>query len=294
MPGYAPTPIVQQQVNDCLSRWAERATGLRAAIAEQNVPKLARPYVSIEWQEEPGPTMAAVKRTEVGLPTTATVTLSPAADEWAAVVVNLARPGLLRDAVETLSEFADRYAVELQSYLFGRVLVERDGVADIVLTPVALGDLWRAEAVENASVALGVTVADVKITERVYAGLARVWVIGAARAAVKAGESTDGRGVMELTSLLVEALVEPWCREMFDSFGVRCGTPEPQPVTATSKRSNAVRETRAYIDIQISVTARFGVAPNVATALHFGVGLQQDPPPAEDAVAVEVQVDLET
>jgi len=65
-------------------------------------------------------------------------------------------------------------------------------------------------------------------------------------------------------------------------------------VTATSKRSNAVRETRAYIDIQISVTARFGVAPNVATALHFGVGLQQDPPPAVDAVAVEVQVDLET
>jgi hypothetical protein len=293
VPGYAPTPIVQQQVNDCLSRWAERATGLRAAIAEQNASKLARPYVSIEWIEEPGPTMAAVKRTEAGLPITATVTLSPAADEWAAVVVNLARPGLLRDGVETLSEFTDRYAVELQSYLFGRVLVERDGVADIVLTPVALGDLWRAEAVENASVVLGET-ASAKITERVYTGLVRVWVIGAARTAVKAGDSTEGRGVMEVTALLVESLVEPWCREMFDAFGVRCGTPEPQPVTATSKRSNAVRETRAYIDIQISVTARFGVAPNVATALHFGVGLQQDPPPAEDAVAVEVQVDLET
>lgn len=293
MAGYAPVPIVQQQVMDALGRWAERATGIREVHADTDVTKAARPYLSIEWTEEPGPTSSRLERGLIGLPTTATATLSPAPEEWAAVAVNLARPGLLRAADEALTDFADRYAAELQAYLFGRVNVERVGEADMVLTPASLGDLWRAVAIENASVVVG-EVAPVRITERVYEGTVKVWVVGAATTSGKAGEAGDGRGSMELVSLLVESLVEPWCRELFDQHGVRCGTPEPQPVTKSTRRSNAVRESRSSIDLRISVTARFGVAPNAATAVGFAIGLQQDPPPSEDAVVVDVQVDLET
>ena len=292
MPGYAPVPIVQQQVMDALGAWAERATGIREVHAEQNSPKAARPYVAIEWLEEPGPTSSRVEREVAALPLSATATLSPAPEDWAAVAVNLARPGLQRGELESLSAFTDRYAAELRSFLFGRVTVARAGEAGITLAPVSLGDLWRAVAIENAVVTLGET-APARIVERVYSGTARVWVVGAATTSGKAGEPGDGRGSMELTSLLVESLVELWCRELFDAFAVRCGTPEPQPVTKSARRSNATRENRSYIDLEISTTARFGVAPNAATAVGFSIGLQQSPPPSEDAVVVEVLVDAE-
>lgn len=288
MAGYAPSPIVQQHVLDALGRWAQRAAGLTVYHGEQNATKPTPPYVAIEWQERPTPESTARTVELIGLPTEATVTLTAAEEEWSAVRVNLAHPGLQRELGETIEDFAVRYAAELAPFLSGRVTVEAAG-ADLTLTPVNVGDLWLVQSIEHADVVLGEP-APARVRSRGYAGLARVWVIGGAATSGQAGVAGSGAGIMELLSLLAEALSEDWCRELWDQFGVRCGTPEPTPSTEAGRRSNAVRETRAYIDIEIGVSARFGLPPDPIEAVGFSVNLSPDPGVIE-GVVVEVQVD---
>lgn len=290
MPAYAPTPLVQQHALDALGGWVTRATGLVAYHGDQDATKLAAPYVSIEWVEEPSPDSARRVVEATGLPSSATITLSAAEGAWSAASVNLAHPGLRRGAGETLTVFADRWAAALVPFLAGRVAVTRNGTANVVLTPVVAGDLWRAVEIENAAVVLGAG-ASARVASRVYSGLARVWVIGAARTSGKSGEAGGGTGIMELLALLTEALSEDWCHELFDQYGVRCATPEPEVARNASRRSNAKRETRAFIDIQIGVSARFGLPPEPVQAVGFGGTIEPQDPEIE---GVTVEVLLET
>ena len=289
MPAYAAVPFVQQHLLDAIGAWVERATGLRLQHGEQNATKPAAPYVSAEWLEEPGPTSPRVEREEASLPSSATLTLTAAEGGWSAAAVNLARPALLRDGGEALTDFADRWAAVLSALVAGRLEVVRVGVDDVEVTPVVQGDLWRAVGIEGVDVVVGEGL-PARIAERIYEGLVRIWVVGAARTAAKAGTAGDGAGVMEVIGVLAESIVEPWCRDLMDQRGVRVVTPEPRPATARSRRSNAAREVRAYIDVGISITSRFAVAPDTVTTVGFGIGVQPVDPDAEPVV---VEIELE-
>lgn len=285
-------PYVQQHLLDAVGQWAERSTGLRAQHSAQNATGPIKPYLSLEWLSRPAATSPRVERLWTDQPTSGLITVTANVDEYAAVVVNLARRDVRRGLLETLSEATDRLAALLVGPLAGRVALERVGEDQIALTPVTAGDLWRLASVVGATVSTAGSVS-ARIIERIYSGELRVWVIGGAVTAGAAGIAGTGQATGELAAKLTEDLVEPWCRELFDSYGVRCTTPEPRPVTSRGRRGSATHEDRAYIDIELSITARFSAPPKPTTGVVFGVKLEPPAPIEAETVNLEVEIDAE-
>ena len=271
--------MVQQHVLDAIGRWAERATGLRALHARTAAERLAPPYVSLAWRRRPAPKSPPYVVEVAAAPLAGLVTVTAAEGGDAAVVVNLARVRLTRGAGESLDDLAARVAAALAPPLAGRVVVTPAG-PDIALAPVVVGDLWRVEAVEGAEAGPTGGTAPARLVDRLWSSTVRVRVVAGRATSGEAGQAGDGAGASELLAALQAALDEPWCQELFDSFGVRRAE-EATEAPDEERRVGATLEDRSYFDLVLGVSARYALRAEAATVVSAGVALDQDPPPLE-------------
>lgn len=262
-------PFVFQHVLDGLGRWAKRATGVVVVHGEQDITKPVPPYVALEWIDELAQASPKVEYEIDDAWTSATFTVTAAADGWSALRINLARPQLKRGALEALTDFADRLATEARAFVTGRLTITRQGAANIVVTAVAAGDLYVAEVIEGATVVTAGS-GNARIVERLYRGTLRVWVIGAAATSGEAGSAGLGLTTAELLAALMEGLDTAWCRELFDSFTMR-RTGEPMLASARGRRRGSKREGRSYFDLPLGVTARFALAAEAVADVPFAL-----------------------
>lgn len=268
-------PFVFQHTLDALGRWAKRATGITVAHGEQGITKPLPPYVSLEWIDKLAQAGPKIEYEISDAWTSATFTVTAAAESWAALAINLARPALKRTALETLTAFADRLAAEARAFVTGRLVVTRVGAAGIVITAVAAGDLYHAAVIEGATVVTAGT-GTARIVERLYRGTVRVWVIGATATSGEAGIAGLGLTTSELLAALMEGLDRPWCRELFDSFTMR-RTGEPVLAPAQGRRLGSKREGRSYFDLPLGVTARFALAAEAVADVPFALATLATP-----------------
>lgn len=280
--------LVAQLVLDAVGRWAEHATGLKALHAKQDTGRRALPYVSLEWRRRPVPKSAPYEAERTGLPLGGRITLTALEGEWSGATVNLARPRVQRGVGETLAELAVRLAVLLRPMLAGRVIVTTDG-DDIVLAPVATGDLWRLSSIEGCTTTYEGGTGSARLIDRVWASIIRVRVIGAPATSGAAGQAGDGNSIAELLAAMQDALDRDWCRELFDQFGIR-RTVEATEAPAEQQRANANLEDRSYFDLEIGISTRYAAAAEVAETIVVGVKLDQEPPPNDAPITDEVTI----
>lgn len=306
--------LVQQPVLDALGRWARYATGITVMHGDQlgtgaapgaAPPRPTPPYVLVEFTERPAPKSPKFVR-ELDALAGALVELTAAPDEPVALLVNLARlfevgevdgPGsdigevpVTRGPAESLADLAARVAGLLQAQLAGRVdITAGDGV--LALSPVRLGDLWRVEALAGASVVLGDS-EPARIVDRLWGCSVRVWIYGARTTSGAAGVAGDGNTTAELAAALLESLDEDWCRSLFDTFGMR-RTNEPEIVATAGRKSHALREDRAYFDLELGVSSRYSLASRPVAQVQFGLQLSQTPAPEGDPPPVEQEIEID-
>lgn len=284
--------LVQQLVLDAVGRWAERASGLRAIHDGHSTTERAPPYLGLEWIERPTQSSPRIEYDLDACPTSGLLTLTAAEGAQVAVVVNLARARLTRDVGEPLAALAGRVATELAPMLAGRVVVATAG-AGVTLTPVTIGDLWDVGAVEGATASTAGEVA-ARVVDRVWRCAVRVNVIKAPPSSGQAGVAGDGETAAEIVAALLEALYEPWCQALFDGFGVR-RVGEPTEAPARPRRANARLVDRSWFDLPLSITSRFALPPEPATAVVFALKTAPanppDPPP--EPLTLEFTIDAD-
>lgn len=285
-------PFIMQHVLDALGRWAERATGVDVQHGEQNVVKPEPPYISLEWIDELAQAGPKIEYEVTAAPTSASFVVTAAALGWTALVVNNARATLQRGALEALTDFTDRLMALLVPMSTGRLTLSRAGDDGINVAVVTTGDLYRAWAIEGATVTTAGS-GNAKVIERPYRGTVRVWCVGASPTSGQAGVAGTGRTTGELLAALMEGLDRPWCRELFDAFLMR-RTGEPTVATARGRRLGPRREGRSYFDLPLGVTARFALATEPALVVPFALSDSPEPAPGSFAIIAPTGDTMET
>lgn len=268
--------MVQQVVLDGLGRWAERATGLRALHGKTGTDRLATPYVSLEMRRRPVPKTAQHVREVADMYPGGRLVLTAAEGDALTVRVNLAWVRLVRGVGESLDTLAGRVVAALTAPLAGRVTPSVDG-ADVVLTALVLGDLWRLEVVEGATASYEGETAPARLCDRLWSVVVRVRLVGAAATSGQAGIAGDGNGAAELLAALQEALDEPWAFEILESFGMR-RTEEATEAPAEERRANALLEDRSYFDLVLGVSTRYARPTEAASKVSIKTQLNANPP----------------
>lgn len=268
--------MVQQVVLDGLGRWAERATGLRVLHGKTGTDRLATPYVSLEMRRRPAPKTAQHVREVPDMYPLGRIALTAAEGDALAVRVNLVWVRLVRGVGEPLAALAARVVAALAAPLAGRVTASVDG-ADVLLTVLVLGDLWRLEAIEGATVSYEGDAAPARLCDRLWAVRVRVRLVGATATSGQAGAAGDGNGAAELLATLQEALDEPWAFEILESFGMR-RTEEATEAPAEERRANALLEDRSYFDLVLGVSTRYARPAEAASKVSIQTQLNANPP----------------
>lgn len=263
-------PHVAQLAVDVLCRWVNRATGLAPQVGDANQPRPGLPYVSVTFPR--GRPSTGYRRLTEHSETLAEQRVTPTAALGQAVtlIVNGARVSLQRGAEDDVA-FAGFLAAQVGWWLRGRCAVAADG-ADVVVPPLAPGNLLQLDVIENATLADADPGPPARMIERLYRATCRVQVLGG-QIPLRPGEAGDGLDPYTIEAALREHLTDAVTRQELAGAHLRPhALPEGEPSYASSI-SGAKREARVSFDLEFGWTGwyREDAEPIVEAELGLNV-----------------------